>query len=203
MTGNVSRETQERLLLLEHLVRKWNPVINLVSKGTLDQIAERHIRDSMQIYDVAPVQADLWCDFGSGGGFPGLIVAVLSEDRGRNLTVQLIESDGRKATFLREAARQLKLNTIIIHDRIEALKPLSADVVSARALAPLETLCGYASMHLRKDGAAIFPKGSTHVAEVERARKTWNFELQVEKSLTEPSAAILVLRNIRHVQDRH
>lgn len=198
--GNVSRETSERFLLLEQLIKKWSPVINLVSKATLNQIPERHIRDSMQIFALAPPGCELWCDFGSGGGFPGLVVAIMAEEYGSGMTTQLIESDGRKVAFLREAARQLKLNVIVTQTRIDSLEPLEANVVSARALAPLVTLCEFAQKHLRKDGTAIFLKGANHIDEIASARERWNFELDVQKSQTDPSAAILVLRNIKHAR---
>ncbi|WP_245298861.1 16S rRNA (guanine(527)-N(7))-methyltransferase RsmG [Pseudotabrizicola sediminis] len=197
--GDVSRETFERLDLLEALVRKWNPAINLVSKGSISNLYQRHILDSLQLYTLMDLEEGVWADLGSGGGFPGLVIAVLAGDSAKKIAVTLVEADSRKATFLREAARQLDVTVTVLNARIEETPPLAADVLSARALGPLTKLCAFAMRHLGKNGQALFPKGINYQAEVTAARSDWAFDLRVHPSKTEPAAAILALRNIQHV----
>jgi 16S rRNA (guanine527-N7)-methyltransferase len=195
---DVSRETTDRLRQLERLLIKWNPAINLVSKATLPQVWDRHIVDSAQIYRLAP-PASHWVDLGSGGGFPGLVIACLAAELCPNMKVTLVESDQRKATFLREAARELLLKTNVISARIETVDPLFADVLSARALAPLSDLLAYANRHMRPDGVALFPKGASWRDEVARAQEGWHFDCDTHPSATDPHGAILAVKAIRHV----
>jgi 16S rRNA (guanine527-N7)-methyltransferase len=196
---SVSRETFEALQAFDALVRRWNPAINLVSKTTLPDLWVRHIADSAQVFALCPENAKKWVDLGSGGGFPGLVVAVLAKEKRPQLRVALVESDLRKATFLRQAVQNLGLSAEVIRHRIEALPALKADVLSARALASLADLLGYASTHLQPDGVAIFPKGARFKEELAEARKSWNFNLEQHPSLSDPEAAILVIRNLhRH-----
>ncbi|MDR7124486.1 16S rRNA (guanine(527)-N(7))-methyltransferase RsmG [Pseudotabrizicola sp. 4114] len=197
--SGVSRETSDRILLLEHLVRKWNPKINLVSNDSLRHLRDRHILDSMQIFELANFDCGSWCDLGSGGGFPGLVVAILAHEANTQGDVKLVESDGRKAAFLREAVRQLDVRANIIQSRVEDLPPLCATVLSARALAALPKLFSFAERHLAPGGVALFPKGATHQRELEDARQEWSFDVTLHPSKTEPTAAILEFRNIRHV----
>lgn len=193
---DVSRETFERLQALEMLVRRWTPAINLVSKNSLPQLWERHIVDSAQVFSLCPEHATHWVDLGSGGGFPGLVVAILARSLRPNLHVTLVEADLRKATFLRQVAQQLKLDVTVHSERIELLKPLEADVLSARALAGLSTLVGFADRHLRPGGLAIFPKGARHQEELSEAQAVWHFDVHARPSLSDGNAAILVIRNI-------
>ena len=197
--SDVSRETLDRFMLLEHMVKKWNPVINLVSKDSLGQIRSRHINDSMQVFKLVKFEQGTWCDLGSGGGFPGLVVGILAQDSDRAVEVKLVESDGRKAAFLHEAVRQLDIHATVVHGRIEDLAPLSATILSARALAGLSKLCEFSQRHLSRDGVALFPKGANHKQEIEDARASWSFDLTLHPSITDSTAAILELRNIRHV----
>lgn len=195
---DVSRETKEKLGALEELLVKWNPAINLVSKSTIGSIWDRHILDSAQIYAVAP-HVGHWVDLGSGGGFPGLVIACISSGLGDDLRVTLVESDKRKATFLRTASARLQLNVEVICERIESLAPLKADVLSARALAGLPVLLGFADRHLAEDGICLFLKGASWKQEVEAARKDWHFQLQDYKSITDDDGAILAVKAISHV----
>lgn len=203
MTGhlgpvNVSRETEERLRHLESLLRKWNPAINLVSKSTLDRAWDRHILDSAQLYALGS-NSGHWVDLGSGGGFPGLVIACLAAGAGDPLKVTLIESDQRKATFLRQAARELTLPATVLSQRIETAQPQAADTLSARALAPLPNLLAFAARHMSPYGTALFPKGATWQQEVEAARKDWHFDLTTRASNTDPDAVILIVKAVSHV----
>ena len=197
---DVSRETLIALKTYEELVRRWNPAINLVSNSTLDNFWTRHIADSAQVFRICRQPGASWVDLGSGGGCPGLVVAILAQDLRPELHVTLVESDLRKATFLRQAVQALGLRATVRSERIEALQPLKADIVSARALAPLSELLGYAGTHLQSGGVAIFPKGARYEEELSQAQEAWDFDFEVHPSASDKAAAILVIRNIhRHV----
>lgn len=193
----VSRETFAALQTLKALVRRWNPAINLVSKATLSDLWVRHIVDSAQIFAFRPEGARTWVDLGSGGGFPGLVVAVLARELAPDLRVTLVESDSRKATFLRQAAQSLGLVVDVRCQRIETLPRLHADVLSARALAPLVELVAYAAILMKAGGTAIFPKGARFAEELAAARRVWDFDVDTRPSLSDGEAAILVIRNIQ------
>lgn len=196
---NVSRETSQRLKTYAELLRKWNRRINLVSSSTIETLWERHFADSAQLLTLAPHPVETWLDLGSGGGFPGLVIAVVGMDRASPGKVVLVESDIRKAAFLRTVIRETGIRARLIGDRIENLPPQDADVVSARALAPLPTLLGYAEPHLRPDGVALFPKGQGWKSEVEEARLTWNFDYEVARSKTNEDAVILSVSGVSRV----
>lgn len=195
---DVSRETLDRIDAFVALLIKWNSKINLIGRATLDQIWERHIRDSIQIWNLRPEGVKIWADLGAGGGLPGLIVAILQKQADADSRVHLVESDLRKATFLREAARLLELPVIVHNQRIEKLEPLRADVVSARALAPLSDLCSFAALHLAANGTAIFPKGESWESEVDAARGKWHFDLTSVASITASRSSVLLLKDIVH-----
>lgn len=190
-----SPETLDKLHVFAALVEKWTARINLVAKSTLPDLWARHIEDSARLCLCAPQSPALWADFGSGAGFPGIVVAAVLHQRSPESRVILVESDLRKATFLREAARTLALPVEVRTERAESLPPLGANVVSARALAALDVLCGLAARHLAPDGRAIFPKGETFVEEIADARKSWVFDLE---TVIDPrhKGAILCLRNL-------
>ena len=196
---NVSRETEQRLGDLCDLVVRWNKAINLISKASADQIWDRHMLDSAQTFGLAPPNARRWADLGSGGGFPGLVVAILALEQRPDLDLVLVESDIRKCVFLREAIRELKLGATVLAQRVEDLAPLQADVVSARALAPLSVLCAYAHRHLTPSGTALFLKGATSASELAEAAKTWSFAVSEQASKTDPSATVLIMRSFHHV----
>src|SRR5215210_3708353 len=137
---NVSRETFEKLELLERELRRWQAIKNLVGPATLDQVWDRHIADSLQLLDLAP-EARTWLDLGSGAGFPGLVLAIAGAERG--LKVHLVESNSRKCAFLRHIARLTGAAATVHEARLEAVIPGfigTTDVVSARALASLAML---------------------------------------------------------------
>ncbi len=197
--ADVSRETEERLRALQALVQKWTAKINLISRGSADQMWARHILDSVQVFGLAPETARIWVDLGSGGGFPGLVVAVLAAERNPGLQVVLVESDQRKAAFLRHAAGELGLKVAVRAERIEQTAPIEADVVSARALAGLDALCAYAARHLARGGIALFHKGANAAAEVAEAERNWHFRLTQVQSATDDSAVLLKLEDLSHV----
>lgn len=195
---NVSRETLLKLFDFCDMVKKWNPAINLISKSGVTEIWNRHLIDSAQLIRQMPSHGRLWCDLGSGGGFPGIVLAILARELQPEVKVLLVESDRRKSVFLSEAARILDLTVCVKTQRIEELEPQNVDVLTARALASLPTLCSYAHRHLKVDGVAIFPKGASAAQEIAEARKLWQFDCDKMESFTDPSAVVLAVRNIRY-----
>ena len=194
---NVSRETLQKLEIYADLLRKWNKRINLVAPGTISALWERHFEDSAQLLSLAPEGVRRWTDLGSGGGFPGAIVAILAKSP--NLRVTLIESDQRKAAFLRTVARETGTKFNVVAERAEVRPDIRADAVSARAFAPLDTLLGYVDLHMKSGGIALLPKGARAASEVESARKTWSFTCECIPSVTDDDAAILKIGDIKRV----
>lgn len=196
---NVSRETSERLETYAALLVKWNPAINLVSKSSLAEVRSRHFADSAQLFALCPPEARHWADLGSGGGFPGLVIAIIAAELAPDLSVTLVESDARKSAFLATVARETGVAATVRSERIEALSPLAADVLSARALAPLPQLLGFTERHLAAAGRALFPKGATYQAEVDESLADWRFDLQKHASKTDPRAVILAIEGVSRV----
>ncbi|PUB17176.1 16S rRNA (guanine(527)-N(7))-methyltransferase RsmG [Yoonia sediminilitoris] len=196
---NVSRETFERLEDFSALVSKWTQKINLISPSTLPEIWERHVSDSAQLYRFSPDIVEKWVDIGSGGGFPGIVVAILAKEKSPRTVFTLIESDQRKVTFLRTAARELGLNAHVLSDRIESATRQQANVVSARALTALSSMMPLVQRHLKSTGTALLHKGKRYATEVADARDSWRFDLEEHRSLTDPEGRILAIRNLRCV----
>ncbi|MCK0151269.1 16S rRNA (guanine(527)-N(7))-methyltransferase RsmG [Marivita sp. S6314] len=193
---NVSRETQQKLDLYLELLRKWSPKINLVSQDSLKDAARRHFEDSLQISELVGADSETWTDLGAGGGFPGAVIAIVRAEQQPDFRMTLVESDQRKATFLRTVSRETQTPITVLAKRIEDIPPLTADVVSARALASLDKLLDYASLHLRDGGTCVFPKGMTWRQEVEDAQKLWRFTYKAHTSITNPDAAILEIGDL-------
>ncbi len=193
---DVSRETTQQFERYQGLVQKWNPTINLVAKTSLESIWFRHIIDSAQLFQFAPSNAKTWLDIGSGGGFPGIVMAIMSLEHGYETKFTLIESDQRKSTFLRTAARELGLKITVLAERIEQVEPMNADVVSARALKSLDTLLPLSSRHLAQNGVCIFPKGKTWSDEIEQAKQKCRFDVKAHPSMTDKDARILVVKDL-------
>lgn len=193
---NVSRETQEKLELLERELRRWQAIKNLVGPATLDQIWDRHIVDSLQLLELAP-EAKTWIDLGSGAGFPGLVLAIAGQKRG--LKMHLVESNSRKCSFLRHVAR-LTGSAVTVHPaRLETVIPDfigKADVVSARALASLTQLLEWTEPMLKTGTIGLFPKGRDAESELTEARKRWTFEADILPSRTDSEARILRITSI-------
>jgi len=194
---DVSRETLDRLdAFVEGLV-KWNASINLVSRSTLDTLWVRHILDSAQLYDRRPTDAQRWADLGTGGGFPGLVIGILGAADGLHMTC--IEADIRKASFLRTTATAIGVPLNVLSRRIEDAPPQAADVVSARALAPLDTLLAHSQRHLRPGGHALVLKGRQWRDEVDRALANWAFDLETYVSRTDADSVVLSIGGIARV----
>jgi 16S rRNA (guanine527-N7)-methyltransferase len=191
----VSRETWTRLDGLVALLLKWQTTTNLVAPSTLAEIWTRHIADSAQLLTIVP-DARVWVDLGAGGGFPGLVVACAMADH-PGAKIDLVESNQKKSAFLREAARILSVPAIVHTRRIEDFvsAPLqSFDVVTARALAPLDRLMDYAGPLLKNGTIGLFPKGQDAEAELTAASKSWIMDAQLVPSVTDPQARIVIVR---------
>ena len=194
----VSRETWDRLDIFAAQLAKWQKTINLVSPKTLGEIWTRHIADSLQLLDFVPDDARIFVDLGSGGGLPGLVVAAALAGR-PDAIFHLVESDQRKAAFLREAARAMNVPVKIHNKRIEdALEswPHGADVVSARALAPLPELLSLAAPLLKAGTIGLFPKGQDIESEMTEATKYWAISATIMPSRTDDRAGILVVSSL-------
>lgn len=152
----------------EALVQKWQKAVNLVSASSLNEIWERHILDSAQLYPLIPATARVLVDLGSGGGFPGLVLAILNTVHQGPLTdIYLIESDSKKCVFLTEAARELGVPVHILNERIEHVQGIQADVITARALATVEQLMTYGKPFLKETTQFLLLKGKSVVTEIE------------------------------------
>lgn len=194
--GDVSRETYERLWVFGALAEKWSRRINLVSSATRSQIWQRHILDSAQLLPLIRRPVSHYVDIGSGGGFPAIVLAILLRDAGAVDRITLVESDARKSVFLRQASRDLDLGVQVLTDRIETLDPLEADLLTARALAPLSDLMKFASLHLKSGGVALFPKGRRAQDEIADLRDQTRFVIEGHPSRTDPEAMILEVKDI-------
>ena len=199
LEGSVSRETFAKLELYAAALVKWQKAINLVSPSTIPELWTRHFLDSAQVYDLCPSQEGHWVDIGSGAGFPGLVCAAIASEKAPCFRFTFIESDLRKGSFLRTVAMELGLKIGVLTRRIEESPPQNADVLSARALAPLGKLLGYAERHLAPDGTALFLKGATHSLEVKEALETWRMTMESVPSQTAAEAVVLKIGDLRRV----
>lgn len=195
----VSRETSERLDRFVELLLLWQQKTNLISPSTIPHIWTRHVADSLQLVALAPKDAKVWVDCGSGGGFPAIPVAcVLAERPGAR--VHLVESNGKKAAFLREAVRVTGTPAQIHVMRAEDFGDRfgdKADVVSARALAPLKILCAQAFPLIGKGAIGLFPKGQDVDAELTEAAKCWSMQAEKVPSKTSPGGSIVIVRGLK------
>jgi 16S rRNA (guanine527-N7)-methyltransferase len=194
----VSRETLARLETYAALLVRWQARINLVGPDTLPDLWTRHILDSAQVWPLIPPEARRVADLGSGAGFPGLVLAILGAP-----DVHLVESDARKCAFLREAARLTETKVTVLNRRIEQVAPLSADVVTARALAPLSLLLDWAAPHLAAGGQCLFLKGRGADDELTATAKEWKIAHRRIPSLTDPEGVLLQLREVCRGSAQH
>lgn len=197
--GPVSRETFDRLVAFEQLFLKWNRSINLAAPSTLDDVWRRHILDSAQLARIAP-QAKRWVDLGSGGGFPGLVLAFLLAER-EGAAIDLVESNRKKASFLQAVIGQFGLPARVVARRIDDSYPLvlEPEIVTARALAALPALLDLSAPWLTKGATALFHKGRDYRTEVEESTHRWGFDLVEHPSMTDPHGVILELSELRTV----
>jgi len=195
---SVSRETETRLDAYLEVLLLWQDKLNLVASSTLHELWTRHIADSLQLLPLVP-EARVWVDFGSGGGFPGIPIAcALAGQPGAK--VHLIESNGKKAAFLREAVRATEAPAVVHQERVEKFGESCAETVhavTARALAPLKILCDQAFPLIGRGAVGLFPKGQDIDAELTDAAKYWRLEASKVPSKTSPESSIVVIRSLK------
>ncbi len=228
-TFGVSRETLDRLRIYAALLNSWQRVVNLVSPATLGDVWHRHFADSAQLLELADISSPLrgdgpgaedcaleeggkaprlgeapggpsWLDLGSGGGFPGLVLAILLAEKAPAARMTLVESDARKAAFLGEVARKTGVAVEIRVERSEKCATQAnsqiRNVITARALAPLPRLLGLAQPFFSPQTLALFPKGREAEVEVAEARARFDFDCRLAPSLTDAEARIVMVRNL-------
>jgi 16S rRNA (guanine527-N7)-methyltransferase len=199
--ANVSRETSDALGHYQNLILKWNPSINLIAKSTLADLQNRHIEDSAQLFQLFPKKTMRVADLGSGGGLPGIVLAILSREYDPDTLIYLVESDARKAAFLRTVSIELDLKVEVLNERIETLSPISADVVVARALAPLSKLMSHLQRHVKTDGISLIPKGRKYKEELVSASDKWNYRVSETQSVVDGESVILTISNLQEKED--
>ena len=185
----VSRETGARLERHLALLTDWSARMNLIGPRELEDYWRRHALDSAQLIRHAP-GAKRWIDLGSGAGFPGLVIACCLAD-GPGVEVTLVESNQRKAAFLREAVRATGAPAIVVAARAEDVPPAAYDVVTARALAPLSRIIEHAKAYLDRGGVGLFLKGEDVAAELAEASQRWALKVEILPSLSDPRGRIV------------
>jgi len=194
--------TPAQMADLEALISRLtaaNAVMNLIGPDTLPDVWNRHILDSAQLLDLVPV-ASTWADLGAGAGFPGLVLAILLKDRADS-HVWLVDSLGKRCRFLQEVVDALSLRATVVNGRAEDQR-LKVDVVTARALAPMDRLLGYAQPYLQRGAQGLFLKGEKAEAELIEARKVWQFDSLLSVSRSDPRGRIVSVWSLRRVQSR-
>ena len=191
----VSRETILCLQKYVEILIKWNKSINLVSKTTVYDSWSRHIEDSAQLWQFVSESDTKWVDFGSGAGFPGLVIAIIAKEKNPNMSVVLIESDERKCIFLNEIARITGVEVKVLNDRIEKIPYLDANIVSARALSSLENLMFYSKLHRKINGKSLFLKGKKVKSELRMIQEKERFDFELIPSYFQKSGFVLKVGN--------
>ncbi len=196
ITGN-SNFLQDKITSLQdfsELLLKWNQKINLVSKKiTAEELWQRHILDSAQLLKYIPGQSKI-VDFGSGAGFPAIILALLSDDE-----ITLVESDQRKCAFMQEAKAKFNLNINVICARIEDVKPFDVDVITSRALAPLQNLLEYSYPFYKNDNYMLFLKGQNVLEEIKEASIYWDFTHELFPDAVNKEGGVLKISNLKRL----
>ncbi len=194
---NVSRETLEKLDIYAKQLAKWNRAINLVAKPTLNHLWNRHFLDSAQLLEYISNNVKSWVDLGSGAGFPGLVIAIMRPD----IAVTLVESDRRKSVFLAETARACDVDVTVLTERAEKID-LKADVVSARALAPLTRLLSFSEQLLHPGGQSLFLKGENVENELTEANLVWHITHTKHISCVDPRGSVLSITEFQRRTDK-
>jgi len=192
----VSRETRARLEAFAALLLRWNPTINLIARRDEPVLWPRHIADSLQLAPLIPAGTTRGIDLGTGGGFPGLILAIATD-----IPFDLIEADQRKAAFLREAGRATQAPVHVHAVRAEAANLVAAPLITSRALAPLPHLLALTAPLLAPGGICLFLKGAGVESELTAAAAEWHMQVKRVPSQTAPGACILRISDIARVHD--
>ena len=193
---DVSRETLLKLRAYEASLQEWQNKFNLVSNSSLEDSWNRHFIDSMQLFKYIPQSAQSLYDFGSGAGFPGMVLAIMAAEKTPYLKVSLVESVGKKTLYLKRVSEICSVNVKILNQRIESLPKNKTDVITSRAMTSLTELLSYAYPFCKKETVCIFPKGKKHQEEIDEAKKHWRFECQINPSETSSEGVILIITKL-------
>lgn len=198
---NVSRETIEKLEKFAELLKEWNLKMNLVSRNSLEMLWERHILDSAQLIDYIPPTTKCLLDIGSGAGFPGIVLAILMQEKNSNAKIILVESITKKTVYLKDVCEKLGLNNVRVENaRVENLNISQPDIITARAVAALDILCKYMNKVAGNKCESLFLKGRSYEEEVLAAKQNWQFNLKVLKNRYCENGVILNLSRLRKIR---
>ncbi|QSF54578.1 16S rRNA (guanine(527)-N(7))-methyltransferase RsmG [Brevundimonas fontaquae] len=194
---NASAEQIADLEVFRQRLVEANTVMNLVGPDSLPDFWNRHVWDSAQLLDLAP-EAKTWADLGAGAGFPGLVLSIMLKGR-HGAHVWLIDSLAKRCRFLQEVVDALSLPATVIVGRAEA-QSVTCDIVTARAVAPMEKLLGYAQPYFQRGAQGLFLKGERAESELIEARKSWHFEAELAPSQSDVRGRIVTIRSLRRAR---
>ncbi len=198
---NVSRETIQKLKDFVAILREWNEKMNLVSKKSMDDVWERHVLDSLQLIEYLPTAVKSLIDIGSGAGFPGVVLAIAMQEKFSAAQITLVESITKKTVYLNDVCRKLDLNNIKVeNNRVENIVFKDVDVITARAVAALDILCGYAYKIGNKQTEMLLLKGQSYAQEDAAAKQKWRYEAEVFPNKYAEGGVIMKLRNLRKLK---
>jgi len=200
---NVSRETINLLKTYEASLNEWQNKMNLVSKNSLPDAWNRHFADSMQLFNLLPQDAEIVYDFGSGAGFPGMVLAVMSKEKTPYLKFKLVESIGKKTLYLKHVKEITGANVDVINERIEKIKPEIADAITSRAMCSLNELLKYSRPFCSKKTKMIFLKGRNYKEELQIAQKEWKFKLEILPNQESSDGVILIITDLHHKGEKN
>lgn len=198
---NVSRETIKRLESFADILREWNEKMNLVSRNSFEVLWERHILDSLQLINYISPSVKSILDIGSGAGFPAMILAIVLKEKMPHVNLTLVESIAKKTMYLNDVRSRLGLDNVLIENsRVENGVFKSPDLITARAVASLDVLCGYVAKVGGKNTKALFLKGKSYLEEVAIAQKFWKFDLEVFPNKYSEDGVVLQLSQVRKIK---
>ncbi len=198
---NVSRETIQKLQDFVAILRDWNEKMNLVSKNSMEDVWVRHILDSLQLIEYLSPDVKSLVDIGSGAGFPGVVLAIAMQEKFPTSQITLVESITKKTVYLKDVCQKLGLNNVKIeNNRVESIVFKDVDAITARAVAALEILCGYAYKIGNKQTEMLFLKGQSYAQEDAAARQKWRYDADVYPNRYAEGGVIMKLRNLRKLK---
>lgn len=197
---DVSRETFLKLKTYEASLHEWQNKFNLVSNASLENAWQRHFEDSVQLFKFIPTSARTMLDFGSGAGFPALVLAIIAQEKLPQLKVKLIESIKKKTLYLNAVKELCKLKVDVVNDRIENLPAQKVDVITSRAMCNLNDLLKYSLRFTTKQTLMIFPKGRSYQEELDEARRNWKFDCRIEKNEVSDDGVILLINHLSSIK---
>ncbi len=194
---DVSCETFYQLKTYQSLLEEWQVKFNLVSSSSIKDAWNRHFLDSAQLFQYIPKEAKNMIDFGSGAGFPGMVLAIMAKEKTPYLKVVLVDSIRKKTVYLKEVAQKTNTSVDIINDRIENIPNQKFDIITSRAMTSLSDLLKYSYPFCHKGSLCIFPKGKNYALELKEAHSKWNFKCVIKASEQSEEGKILIVSNIR------